>query len=74
MCIYMPALDRPLSDRRYTAFRSEETAGWIKQAISLFSPCAFAYGVDVIVEFEEVEVGVTWSNLHEKVNFCIAKR
>ena len=51
----------------YTAFRSEETSSYIKQSISFFSPCAFAYGIDAIMEFEEVEVGVSWSNIDEKV-------
>ena len=51
----------------YTAFRSEETAVFVKHMVSFFSPCAFAYGIDCIVQFEEVEVGVHWSNMNEKV-------
>ena len=52
----------------YTAFRSEETAGWIKQSICLLSPCSFAYGLDIIVAFEEAEIGVNWGNMHEMTN------
>lgn len=51
----------------YTAFRSEETSVFVKHMVSFFSPCAFAYGIDGITQFEEVEVGVHWSNVHEKV-------
>ena len=51
----------------YTAFRSEETPVFMKHMVSFFSPCAFAYGIDCIVQFEEVEIGVHWSNTYEKV-------
>jgi ABC-type Na+ transport system ATPase subunit NatA len=49
----------------YTAFRSDDTPASIKQAISYFAPCSFAYGVDQLVSREEISEGMHWSNMQE---------